>query len=242
MPPPKVLSVAEKPSIAKSLAQVFGGARRRQSHDTYSCFWDLPRVPIRLDGQRVEVPMTITSVRGHIQALDFEPEYKTWSSCSPGALFLEAQVRKFVPQDMAGLLANLEEGARQATVLMLWLDCDREGENIAFEVIEICRKANRHLRVVRARFSAVTPTDVFQAVNNLVEPDARQSAAVDARQEIDLRLGAAFTRFQTLSLQNRFEGLVDHLVSYGPCQFPCLGFVAERQAKVRHAALASLDS
>src|SRR5690606_7956483 len=46
--------------------------------------------------------------------------------------------------------------------------------------------------------------------------------------EIDLRIGAAFTRFQTMRLQKLFPALADKLISYGPCQFPTLGFVVER--------------
>lgn len=42
-------------------------------------------------------------------------------------------------------------------------------------------------------------------------------------------LGASFTRFQTLRLQKVFPTVLsDKLISYGPCQFPTLGFVVER--------------
>lgn len=37
-------------------------------------------------------------------------------------------------QDKTDLKVNLEQQARQCDWLVLWLDCDREGENIAFEV------------------------------------------------------------------------------------------------------------
>lgn len=58
--------------------------------------------------------------------------------------------------------------------------------------------------------------------------------AVQARSQMDLRVGAAFTRFQTLRLQKKFQlpGGGKGVVSYGPCQFPTLGFVVERWARI----------
>jgi DNA topoisomerase-3 len=59
-----------------------------------------------------------------------------------------------------------------------------------------------------------------------------QAHAVQARIELDLRTGAAFTRFQTQLLQTIMA--TEGVVSYGSCQFPTLGFVVERYRKVRN--------
>ncbi|KAA6369333.1 MAG: putative DNA topoisomerase 3-alpha [Streblomastix strix] len=82
----------------------------------------------------------------------------------------------------------------------------------------------------------VTPTDLRHAAEHLVAPNELDSWAVDVRQEIDLRIGSAFTRLQTRYCQNSFDIYAykeenrneKNLISYGPCQFPTLGFVVDR--------------
>ena len=56
---------------------------------------------------------------------------------------------------------------------------------------------------------------VIRAAQRPIDLDDRQVNAVAARIELDLRLGAAFTRFQTLSLQTMGAELADQIISYG---------------------------
>ena len=182
-----------------------------------------------------------------------EPEYKSWERSETRDLFQRAAIVKSVPGKNEKVKINLEREAKTSDWLILWLDCDREGENIAMEVVDVCLKANRRLKVFRARFSALSYQDVSRALMNLQRPDERASIAVDARMELDLRLGAAFTRFNTLcAKRNRILGLLDggenggerrergrgrgvndkenkNIISYGPCQFPTLGFIVQRK-------------
>lgn len=184
--------------------------------------------------------MIFSSVAGHLLELDFESQYKSWRSCSPGDLYT-APVKKQVSKgEGQKIKRNLQNLARRATSLILWLDCDREGENIAFEVLEVCKEVNPGIHVKRARFSALIHSDIFRAVNNLVAPNENESLAVDARQEIDLRIGSSFTRLQTLLLQDTFDwtsflpqGKDRMLFSYGPCQFPTLGLIVQREWEIQ---------
>lgn len=118
---------------------------------------------------------TVTSVSGHLMEHDFGEAHRKWHSCDPFELFdapIETRVKKaslqlynshyyntktvpYSSQESKGIERNLQAEARTAQKLMIWTDCDREGENIGDEVKKVCKKVNRNMQVVRARFSAI---------------------------------------------------------------------------------------
>lgn len=94
-------------------------------------------------------------------------------------------------------------------------------------MLEAIQEKNPDIDFYRAKFSAVTPSDVLNAMTNLAKPNKNLADAVGFRQEIDLRIGASFTRFQTINFQS-IVGEKHQVLSYGPCQFPTLGFVVSQ--------------
>lgn len=176
--------------------------------------------------------MVMTSVSGHLLELAFLTSYRNWRNVDPQALF-DAPIRKKCNEQFEPIKRTLEREVKGAQGLIIWTDCDREGENIGFEIIDVCRAIKPNITVYRAIFSEITGAAVRRALQNLAQPDKRQSDAVDVRAELDLRTGAAITRFQTMRLQRLFpEKIANKLISYGSCQIPTLGFVAERYKEI----------
>ncbi|CAK9780934.1 unnamed protein product [Cutaneotrichosporon oleaginosum] len=231
----RVLCVAEKPSIAKELARILsrGHFDNRAGMHKYCRNFDFPyRLPPPLGDNR-DCQFTVTSVLGHLTETDFGDDFRRWSSCDPFALF-DAPVETRVTSDLRQLERNLQKEARNADILMIWTDCDREGEHIGHEVVEVCRAVNNRLRVRRARFSAIIDAQIHNACRQADDLDMRMVNAVAVRQVLDLRIGAAFTRLMTMTLQTRIpESFEKKVVSYGPCQFPTLGFVVDQYNRVQ---------
>lgn len=182
----------------------------------------------------------MTSVSGHLISHDFEDRYKKWHSCDPSALF-EAGIQDFVEDGKKGIAQNIESQARYCQILFIWTDCDREGENIGAEIRDTACKGNPNFRrpgnVVRARFSNIERGHILQAARNPIALDEAQASAVASRIELDLRIGASYTRNLTLSLAQMLQeqgGQERRVISYGSCQFPTLGFVVERYFRVRN--------
>jgi DNA topoisomerase-3 len=171
---------------------------------------------------------------------DFPSQYRSWHSCDPSALF-EAQIDAFVNKENAPIAKNIESQARHSQFLYIWTDCDREGEHIGTEIRDVAFKSNTCLReagkTMRARFSNIERGHVINAARNPVPLDEAQADAVATRMEIDLRVGASFTRNLSLTLQPLFPPQTEkskQVISYGSCQFPTLGFVVERYQRVRN--------
>jgi DNA topoisomerase-3 len=69
-------------------------------------------------------------------------------------------------------------------------------------------------------------------MQKLTPPNKFFKEAVSVRQEMDLRIGASFTRFQTLALRQILGPQNKMILSYGPCQFPTLGLVVTRKQAI----------
>lgn len=74
---------------------------------------------------------------------------------------------------------------------------------------------------------------IHHAARNHIELDMRQVEAVRTRSELDLRIGAAYTRLQTMQLRRFFTTDNKKILSYGSCQFPTLGFVVDRYLQIQ---------
>lgn len=82
----------------------------------------------------------------------------------------------------------------------------------------------------RAKFSSIAKKDIEAAFTALSQgPNFNESVSVDARQVMDLKIGIAFSRFQTNYFQRllRLSGSGLRMITYGPCQTPTLGFCVD---------------
>ncbi|CAD7971015.1 unnamed protein product [Amoebophrya sp. A120] len=253
---PTVLMVAEKPSIAKILAEHLNPSYRPSANGPWQKRGTLSKgVPtFEFNGffkeANKQCKFLITSTIGHCFTLGFQNKPRNPYDC-----FDTTTVKELEPSaTKCRIPEHLRDLGREADYLVLWLDCDKEGENICFEVISLLRSSatpgqqgpgseinprfeatDEH--IYRAHFSALTKPELQQAMANLKRPNKFLSMSVDARQLLDFRVGIAFTKLLTWNFLNhakqKFSWIDNTCLSYGPCQTPTLWFCIERHKEIQ---------
>ncbi|GMM36066.1 DNA topoisomerase 3 [Saccharomycopsis crataegensis] len=232
----KILCVAEKPSIAKSVAGILGGGRFsvRSSCVKYIKNYDFS---FNFGGSLGQCEVTMTSVLGNFRNNIFPDEYN-WGRCEPMQLFTAPLKKGYENKTSQSVAKNIATESQDADRLMIWTDCDREGESIGHQIFEVASESNRRITLentLRAQFSHLERSHVIHAAKTPRHLDMKQVYAVQTRGELDIRSGFAFTRLLTDLLKSEIPGGLEDktIVSYGSCQFPTLGFVVDRYIRVR---------
>ena len=122
----RILNVAEKPSVARSISSVLSRSLdvRRGLHQY------CPNIYFEHGDQ-----MVFTSVLGHLFSSDFESKGR-WSESDPETLFTD-RVVKYVQPEFVKIKENIEREAARADMVIIWTDCDREGENIGRQIKDV---------------------------------------------------------------------------------------------------------
>ena len=213
-----IVAFAEKNRAAAQIANILGDGYTKKIEVE-----GLPVYEFKWKGK----DWLVMGLSGHIMNYDFPEQYNKWNQVNPGVLLGVDPIKFVTRANYASAVKNL---AKQAEKIILACDFDREGENIGFEAKALAEEVT-NVQIARARFSALSPKEVKKAFESLVEPDYNMAMAAEARQILDLKMGAAFTRFVTLSVREKAR--TKDILSIGPCQTPTCGFVYEREKAIR---------
>lgn len=166
-----VLMVAEKPMLAQSIANILS-AGRMSTRKGWNGACSVHEYDSTFLGQPAHFKMTSTC--GHVMGLDFHPKYNNWDKTDPLQLY-DAETLKKETNPKLRLPDFLASEATGCDYLVLWLDCDKEGENICFEVINaVAHKLSKRGGqdpIYRAHFSAITQKDINQVSCDFVSHD-----------------------------------------------------------------------
>ena len=232
----RVLMIAEKPSIAKTIAKILS-TKKSLNDFSKKNGWCLYNFNGIFKGKNAN--FTVSSVAGHLYYTEFLRKHQNKNAIEPDELFDVVTVKTERDDNSFFIIENLKNLAKNKDILCLWLDCDREGENICYEVIHnVLPYMNKkeYQQIYRALFSSLTKEDIKKAFNEIENyPDNKLSLSVDAREVIDLKVGVSLTRFLTSNIKPYLPyEIKTKLISYGPCQTPTLWFCVNRQRQIEN--------
>lgn len=205
--------LAEKPDMAEKIAKGLGGKIVEQHSKGYIEVTESPVLSGRL---------FVTYGLGHLIELrnpdEYNPEYKQWSMKT--LPILPQQFKTKVAKNKQKQFNNIQSVFSEANTIVIATDADREGENIAYTIID--QAGARDKVTKRLWINSNLPSAVAKGFKNLRDSAETYSYYKEshARSEADWLVGMNFTRFYTLKA--KAAGIPRQLFSAGRVQTPVL--------------------
>lgn len=212
------LVISEKEIAAKRIAKILSG-----NGITEEKIYGVPLWYIKFNGD----DCAVIGLQGHILKVDFPEQYANWFKIDPVEL-IYAPIDK-VPIHKK-IIQALKKIAEKIDQVIIATDYDREGELIGYDAWKVIEQINKVANVKRARFSAITETDINNAFMHPDKIDVNLAFAGRARQDIDLIWGAVLTRFISLASYQ----VKDKFLSVGRVQSPTLTLIVERELEIKN--------
>jgi DNA topoisomerase-1 len=124
-----------------------------------------------------------------------------------------------------GIIRSIKNLAAKAESVIIATDFDREGELIGADALSVVREVAPDVPATRARYSALTKSEIHHAFDNQVTLDVNLAQAGESRQWIDLIWGAALTRYLTIAKYSGFGNVRPS----GRVQTPTLALIVARE-------------
>lgn len=204
-----IVVLAEKPSVARELAQVLGATSKQNGY---------------LEGNGYAVTWAVGHLVELAQPDEIEPSWKLWSRESLPMLPTEFPLKVLEPSRAQFRVVERLLRANQTTSVIAATDAGREGELI-FRLIYERAGCNKPWQ--RLWLSSMTE-DAIRAALAKLEPGTRYdglAAAARARSEADWLVGMNLTRAYTLTAGT--------LYTVGRVQTPTLAMVVGRDHEIR---------
>jgi len=211
------LVISEKEIAAKRIAKILSGNGVREDK-----VYGVPVNYIKYNG----MDYAVIGLKGHILKVDFPKDYANWFKVDPFDL-IGAEIEKIPIQKK--IIQALKKVADKTSEIIIATDYDREGELIGYDAWQVISEKNKIAPVKRARFSAITPSDINSAFSKPGRIDLNLAFAGRARQDIDLIWGAVLTRFISLASYQ----VKDNFLSVGRVQSPTLTLIVDREMEIQ---------
>ena len=219
------LVICEKPLAAKRISEILGSKKMiKREPASGVVMFDI----ITNKGER----FIVCSALGHLYSLfpveknrKNYPVYEvTWSPRH------SATVRE--KRRITQTLKAIENISKAATGFIHACDYDLEGELIGYNILQYACN-NKYEVSKRAKFSSLTNSEINHSFNNLQDTNMRIADAAKARHLTDFIFGINLSRALVNCLNVSNQNNQYHNLTIGRVQGPTLGFIVNREIKIR---------